>query len=98
MTQPTTQRGELVSFTYQPKNGSAVFVELVESGDGSCSVRWNDLLANEWVEVLPTVAQGFALVAALIHCGENAWGVGFSFGSVGVFGDEAQAFFQAVTQ
>jgi hypothetical protein len=41
--------------------------------DGTYSLRWNDLVINDWEETFPTLSITLARLAALVACGESDW-------------------------
>ena len=59
------------------------------------SLWWTDYVANDWLEWYPTLSMALARTAALLHCGENDWNIGFTSTS---FPEAAALFFKEITE
>lgn len=67
----------------------------VGSWSDGYSLWWTDYVANDWIEWYPVLSVALARAAALMHCGEHDWAIGFTAVS---FPDSAAQFFKEVTR
>ncbi len=56
----------VLKFDYQNRS----YIEVDDTGDGF-SVTCGDYVANEWVEIYPTLSLALLRVAVLVKCGEH---------------------------
>ena len=72
-----------------------VNVEIIANPDSTYTLRWDDMVINEWSETFPTLSIALARLAALTHCGERDWETGFSTSDKD-FAGYTKAFFETL--
>lgn len=52
-------------------------IDVTRLDTGEYQIRWNDFVANEWVETFPSQSVALIRLASLARCAESDWDEGF---------------------
>jgi hypothetical protein len=98
MSKQLTEVREVMSFIYDPANGAQpTEITVTEMSHRIYRVSWSDLVIGEWEELFEGLPDALAWVAALTHCGDRRWQIGFSKRDE-AFSDAVTVFLDRVTK